>query len=80
MAYHLITNGDYKKLFTLNKDLEITSLKAISIVLCDLGKYDRFSKFAEVLRTALTEIISDFNIDFQAQCLKIGNNTITEEI
>lgn len=80
MAYHLITNNDYKKLFMLNKDLEITSLEAISIVLCDLGKYSQFSKFAQVLKDALTEIISDFKIEYQERCLKIGDNTITEEI
>lgn len=80
MAYHLITNDDYKKLFTLNKDLDITSLTAISIVLCDLGKYAQFAKFAEVLNKALTEIISDFKVEYQEQCLKIGDNTITEEI
>ena len=80
MAYHLITNSNYKQLFMLKKDLNITQLQTIKLIMCDLGKYDRFQKFADVLRESLTNIISDFNIDFQNQCLKIGDNTITEEI
>ena len=80
MAYHLITNSNFKQLFMLKNDLNMTSLEAITIILCDLGKYDKFQKFADVLRESLTKIISDFQIDFINQCLKIGDNTITEEI
>ncbi len=79
IAFQLLTNDNYKKLFMLN-DLPLTHFQAITLLICNLGQYDKFASFADLLRTTLTEIISDFNIDFKQQCLKIGDNTITEEI
>ena len=80
MAYHLLTRDDYKTLLMLKKDVTITPFQALTILLCDLGKYDKFAKFATILRSELEEIIPDFNIDYQNQQLKVGDNIITEEI
>jgi hypothetical protein len=52
----------------------------MTLVLCELGKYDRFAKFADIIRDSLVKILPDFKIDYINKCLKIGDNTITEEI
>lgn len=80
IAYHLLTNDDYKKLFSLKGELDLQPFEAMTLVLCELGKYDRFAKFADIIRDSLVKILPDFNIDYINKCLKIGDNTITEEI
>ena len=79
IAYHLLTESDYKKLL-INKDEDISSFQAITALLCDLGKYDKFAQFATIIREALQEIISDFSVDYINQKMKVGDHIITEEI
>ena len=81
VSYQLITNSNLKKLFLLNnKDLKLTSLQVISLILCDLGQYNQFSSFALSLSKSLEEILPGFNIDYLNKQLKIEEYIITEEI
>lgn len=78
MTYHIISHKAYKKFFS--KDATLTSLEAIELILCDLGKYKQYSKIAEAMLQSLTEIIPNFDVDYQGHHLKIGDDIITEEI
>ena len=80
ISYHLLTNSDYKNMMLLKKDVNISSFEAIKLLLCDLGKYDKFRLMADALIQSLGEIIPNLEIDFQNRELKIDNHIITEEI
>lgn len=56
------------------------SFALIKLIIFDLGSYDQFRKFYDVLLYGFNAITDDFSIDMRSQQLKFGDVIITSEI
>ena len=56
------------------------SFNFFRLIICELGQFGTFRAMADKLRSGLSQLLPDFNIDFHEKELKLQDLTITEEI
>jgi len=80
-VYHIWTASteNLKKMLPLEKE-EPTSYKILTLILFQIGVYDKYRKFYDIFHNKLLEIIPDLEIDLGHKELKVNGISITEEI